>query len=400
MNGPGTNTGHGHVWTRPDGMKARCGGPTVCRECSRVAAALAATSEKAERGAQGLTTCNCRWNGDQQVQQCTLHEAHTDAIHEWAERAKVAEGRYNTLSDWWFGIGVPKDIGQALTFEELQAALDAAPPAAPVVATSGSSAPVVAPPTQPAQAEEVKTVRQFQEWLNDRRMNDVSSVFHEIVAHYRAALTPRPAATAAVPEGREARLRAAMERMDHAGPLPGMIAAFEQQFGQTWTDRDWRQEASIWSAAWRAALTQRSAAPLATDAGVAVVKNSLTADELTDAARYVGLRSAMHGYSITDVRSILRAFVNRLASAQAKPATADAEVRVPLTEELHTFLNAAAGEGYVLDGVDAGDLYQKVFPGRYAALTAQIITGAELRPADMRQAPDSGASDSEGGEPA
>lgn len=32
--GPGTNTGHGHVWERPDGMKARCGGPGVCAKCS------------------------------------------------------------------------------------------------------------------------------------------------------------------------------------------------------------------------------------------------------------------------------------------------------------------------------------------------------------------------------
>ena len=38
-----------------------------------------------------LTTCNCRWDGETQVQQCTLHEAHVDAIHEWAERAKTAE---------------------------------------------------------------------------------------------------------------------------------------------------------------------------------------------------------------------------------------------------------------------------------------------------------------------
>lgn len=35
MSGPGTNTGHGHVWERPDGMKARCGGPGMCSECSR-----------------------------------------------------------------------------------------------------------------------------------------------------------------------------------------------------------------------------------------------------------------------------------------------------------------------------------------------------------------------------
>jgi len=30
----GTNTGHGHAWPRPDGIKARCGGHPMCRECS------------------------------------------------------------------------------------------------------------------------------------------------------------------------------------------------------------------------------------------------------------------------------------------------------------------------------------------------------------------------------
>lgn len=31
---PGTNTGHGHVWPRPDGLVAKCGGPVVCIECA------------------------------------------------------------------------------------------------------------------------------------------------------------------------------------------------------------------------------------------------------------------------------------------------------------------------------------------------------------------------------
>lgn len=31
--GPGTNTGHGHVWPRPDKMRARCGGRLVCTLC-------------------------------------------------------------------------------------------------------------------------------------------------------------------------------------------------------------------------------------------------------------------------------------------------------------------------------------------------------------------------------
>ncbi len=28
------NTGHGHVYPRPDGVRARCGGPEMCGECS------------------------------------------------------------------------------------------------------------------------------------------------------------------------------------------------------------------------------------------------------------------------------------------------------------------------------------------------------------------------------
>ena len=27
------NTGHGHVWARPDGIKARCGGLGLCATC-------------------------------------------------------------------------------------------------------------------------------------------------------------------------------------------------------------------------------------------------------------------------------------------------------------------------------------------------------------------------------
>jgi len=35
------NSGHGHVFPRPDGVKARCGGPGLCPECSRDAARAA-----------------------------------------------------------------------------------------------------------------------------------------------------------------------------------------------------------------------------------------------------------------------------------------------------------------------------------------------------------------------
>lgn len=43
-------------------------------------------------------------------------------------------------------------------------------------------------------------------------------------------------------------------------PYPGMIEAFEIYYGQSFTDKDWRKETSVWAAAWRAAV---STAPLA-----------------------------------------------------------------------------------------------------------------------------------------
>lgn len=30
----GTNSGHGHVWLRPDGLSVRCGGPGLCSDCN------------------------------------------------------------------------------------------------------------------------------------------------------------------------------------------------------------------------------------------------------------------------------------------------------------------------------------------------------------------------------
>lgn len=35
------NVGHGHVFPRPDGVKARCGGPAICSVCAKDAARAA-----------------------------------------------------------------------------------------------------------------------------------------------------------------------------------------------------------------------------------------------------------------------------------------------------------------------------------------------------------------------
>lgn len=44
----GTNIGHGHVWTRPDGSRARCGGPTICPSCARDSAWVEAAKKGEE----------------------------------------------------------------------------------------------------------------------------------------------------------------------------------------------------------------------------------------------------------------------------------------------------------------------------------------------------------------
>lgn len=41
----GTNTGHGHVWERPDGMKARCGGVGLCKICQADKSMLSASQK-------------------------------------------------------------------------------------------------------------------------------------------------------------------------------------------------------------------------------------------------------------------------------------------------------------------------------------------------------------------
>jgi hypothetical protein len=51
-----------------------------------------------------------------------------------------------------------------------------------------------------------------------------------------------------------------------------------------------------------------------------------------------------------------------------------------LPESLHTFLDEAAGDGLVLNGIDAADLYTAIFPGRYAEAIAPILDALSAAP--------------------
>lgn len=66
-------------------------------EAHRNADLYIATGTPPAQPERKLTTCNCRWDGDVQVQQCTLHESHITAIRDWVERAKTAEKRLNEI---------------------------------------------------------------------------------------------------------------------------------------------------------------------------------------------------------------------------------------------------------------------------------------------------------------
>lgn len=56
------NTGHGHVFPRPDGMKARCGGPAICKECAIDAARHAPKPEESDGfKLQLMGTDGARW---------------------------------------------------------------------------------------------------------------------------------------------------------------------------------------------------------------------------------------------------------------------------------------------------------------------------------------------------
>jgi len=51
---PGTNTGHGHAWKRPDGMVYRCGGPRMCKKCAADAELVAAGKAAEQQAADDM----------------------------------------------------------------------------------------------------------------------------------------------------------------------------------------------------------------------------------------------------------------------------------------------------------------------------------------------------------
>lgn len=57
------NWGHGHVYVRPDGARARCGGPALCAECAKDAARKAASEGAYFDGSTPTAGSTEAWSG-------------------------------------------------------------------------------------------------------------------------------------------------------------------------------------------------------------------------------------------------------------------------------------------------------------------------------------------------
>lgn len=136
-------------------------------------------------------------------------------------------------------------------------------------------------------------------------------------------------------------------------PTPEMIAAVRRRPHHTRPDGWDGAHAKLFSAMWDAAPQ---------------VEGVPTDEQIVEACSGIFLTD--HPRELYDI-AVARAV---LALAAPQPAQAQEQEK---NARLHAFLDAAAGEGFVLVGVDAGDLYAEVFPERYAAALSHTNEGAQ-----------------------
>jgi len=97
------NQGHGHVTPRPDGVKARCGGPSFCEVCQRERAALSAPSQAAEH-AQLLTERDNWKRWCKEAEATAAGNALSWAVDRWIDEVKyrpLVNVHRRTLDDTW-----------------------------------------------------------------------------------------------------------------------------------------------------------------------------------------------------------------------------------------------------------------------------------------------------------
>ena len=99
-------------------------------------------------------------------------------------------------------------------------------------------------------------------------------------------------------------------------------------------------------------------------------QNETTRDEQTEEPLSISYMKSL-------VRQDMAKFYTLLNEKGSHVTTDQRKERDELAQKLHTFLNAAAGEGFVLDGVDAGDLYAALFRKTYLSIIDKCDSGVD-----------------------
>ena len=111
--------GHGHVTPRPDGAKARCGGPGICRECALELARKDGESGRdlgalmLERlGRYPASQCMHSWKVEARTFYCLEPKGHAGA-HRYDE-ASVDEMRARLVEEWRAALLLAERTGESL----------------------------------------------------------------------------------------------------------------------------------------------------------------------------------------------------------------------------------------------------------------------------------------------
>lgn len=75
------NSGHGHVFPRPDGVKARCGGPALCKECAGDLALKMQNFPESLTDAERETVADLKQQGEIKEELPAPEQPHIGHIH-------------------------------------------------------------------------------------------------------------------------------------------------------------------------------------------------------------------------------------------------------------------------------------------------------------------------------
>lgn len=92
------NTGHGHVYPRPDGSRVRCGGPTMCKDCALDFAQKSLSTDARDQIIEQLPAILTALEGVEEMR-VALKDAR-DAIADWGSYAgEYFQAKHDLLGD-------------------------------------------------------------------------------------------------------------------------------------------------------------------------------------------------------------------------------------------------------------------------------------------------------------